>query len=409
MDAKTLLGTLAILVSAGLLAGRLARTLRIPDIVLFILAGLLVSPSGLGLVDIPPGSRLPDLLLTLGAACILFDGGAELDLGVLRTVWPTIALLSTVGVAVTAALTGAAVSHFFGIPILPALLVAVVIAPTDPAAIIPILSQTRVRPRLAQTVVAESAFNDAVGATLAMALLAVVTTGRVDLRQGAEVFLVGAAGGIVVGAIAGLLLGLFVSDHAIGFLEEHSPVVAVLIVAAAYAGAEAVRGSGFMAVFVAGIVVGNLGDFRVRVTPRQQRRMRRFLEPLSLLARILIFVTLGARLRLAALVPHLAPGLAVVGVFALLARPAAVLLCALPDRRAGWSRAEVLFICWTRETGVIPAALAGLLMREEIPHKEVLEGVTTLAILATILVQGGTAPALARRLRLTDQPPPPGP
>jgi cell volume regulation protein A len=95
-------------------------------------------------------------------------------------------------------------------------------------------------------------------------------------------------------------------------------------------------------------------------------------------------------------------GVAVVTVLMLMARPVTVFLCALPDRRARWSFAELVFMCWTRETGVIPAALAGLLLGIKAPGAQVIASVTFVAILMTILIQAPTTEWLGRRLRLLE-------
>ena len=97
---------------------------------------------------------------------------------------------------------------------------------------------------------------------------------------------------------------------------------------------------------------------------------------------------------------YLVGGIAVVAVFMLVARPATVFLCALPDRRANWTLKELLFMCWTRETGVIPGALAGLLMGMGAPESKLIASVTFLAILMTILIQATTTRWLAGKLGL---------
>jgi cell volume regulation protein A len=95
-----------------------------------------------------------------------------------------------------------------------------------------------------------------------------------------------------------------------------------------------------------------------------------------------------------------AGGAVVIAVFMLVARPVTVFLCALPDRRAKWSVNEMLFMCWTRETGVIPAALAGLLVGMKAPGAEMIASVTFIAIMVTILIQATTTKLLARKLGL---------
>ena len=112
---------------------------------------------------------------------------------------------------------------------------------------------------------------------------------------------------------------------------------------------------------------------------------------------------LGAQVDFALIGQHAIGGAAVVAVLMLIARPITVFLCALPDRRARWSIREMLFMCWTRETGVIPGALAGLLVGMGAPEAKIIASVTFLAILITILVQATTTRWLAGKLGLLEE------
>jgi cell volume regulation protein A len=133
---------------------------------------------------------------------------------------------------------------------------------------------------------------------------------------------------------------------------------------------------------------------------REQARLDGFVAGTSFVMRILIFVLLGAQLDFGLVGSHLAGGIGVVAIFMLVARPATVFLCAVPDRRARWTLPEMLLMCWTRETGVIPGALAGLLVGMNAPEARVIASVTFIAILVTILVQATTTRWLAHRLGL---------
>jgi cell volume regulation protein A len=113
-----------------------------------------------------------------------------------------------------------------------------------------------------------------------------------------------------------------------------------------------------------------------------------------------IFILLGAQVDFALMSRYAVGGVLVITAFMLVARPITVFLCALPDRRARWTLNEMLFMCWTRETGVIPAALAGLLLGMKAPGAEVVASVTFIAVLMTILIQATTTRWLARRLGL---------
>ena len=118
---------------------------------------------------------------------------------------------------------------------------------------------------------------------------------------------------------------------------------------------------------------------------------------------MLVFITLGANLPLEDIWRHLWAGLLVLAVFVFVARPLAVILCTWPDRQARWTRAERTFLCWTRETGVVPAALGGILLQSHVPHARLIVSIVALAIVATLLAQATTAGWLAGRLGLIEE------
>jgi cell volume regulation protein A len=132
----------------------------------------------------------------------------------------------------------------------------------------------------------------------------------------------------------------------------------------------------------------------------EQEKLDDYVMTTGLIMRMFIFILLGTQVDFGLMHKYLLGGVAVVGVFMLVARPVTVFLCALPDRRANWTLKELLFMCWTRETGVIPAALAGLLMGVGAPEAKLIASVTFLAVLMTILIQATTTRWLARKLDL---------
>jgi cell volume regulation protein A len=382
----------------------LARKVRVPDVAIFLIAGILLGPAVTGLLDVKADSALNQLVLIFGACYILFDGGASLRLKVLKEVWITITVLATVGVLVTAAITSVAAYWFLDIPYLAALLMAAVIASTDPATLVPVFRQVRIRDRVAQTVMAESAFNDATGAIATFAVLGVAMGTAGFSVGGALADLAKQAGlGLVVGGTAGYLAALAIAHERFGFLMEYAPIVTLMAVVASYLAADGLQASGFMAVFVFGIAIGNKDAFGFAMSEREQGRLDDFVGTTALVMRMFIFILLGSQVDFALMDRYLGGGVAVVAVFMLVARPAAVFLCALPDARAKWTLKEMLFMCWTRETGVIPGALAGLLMGMNAPQARLIASVTFIAILVTILVQATTTRWLAARLGLLEE------
>jgi len=399
--AKHALLMFGIILAVGTFSGLIARLVRVPDVVVFLLVGMLLGPSVLGLVDIKADSSVNQLILIFGSSYILFDGGASIRLKVLKEVWITIVVISTIGVLVTAAITGVAAYYFLGIPFIVALLLGTVIASTDPATLVPVFKQVRIKERVAQTVMSESAFNDAMGAILTFTVL--------GIAMGANEFSAGDALidllkqsllGILIGGILGYLAAFLIAHEKFGFLAEYAPVVTLMAVIGAYMGADGLHASGFMAVFVFGIMLGNMESLGFKRSEDESHQLEDFVMTTALIMRMFIFILLGAQVDFGLMNQYLLGGAAVVAVFMLVARPVTVFLCALPDRRAKWSFKEMLFMCWTRETGVIPGALAGILVGMKAPGAQIIASVTFIAILVTILIQATTTKWLAKKLDL---------
>jgi cell volume regulation protein A len=355
----------------------------------------------LGFVDIKADSTVNQLILIFGSSYILFDGGASIKLRVLKEVWITILIIATIGVLITAAITGAAAYYFLGVPFIVALLLGATLASTDPATLVPVFKQIKIKERVAQTVMTESAFNDAMGAIVTFAVLG-VAMGSGEFSAGdALIDLVKQAGlGTVIGAVLGYLAAVLISHEKYNFLQDFAPVVTLMAVIAAYMGADGMHASGFMAVFVFGIMMGNMDSLGFKQTESESHQLEDFVMTTAFIMRLFIFILLGTQVDFGLMNQYLWAGVAVVVVFMLVARPVTVFLCALPDRRAKWSFKEMLFMCWTRETGVIPGALAGMLVGMKAPGAEIIASVTFIAILMTILIQATTTKWLARKLGL---------
>lgn len=404
LSAEHILLAGAIILGVGSMLGFVARRLRVPDIVLFLLAGILLGPSvPWGVLDIPATSTLSWVILIFGASYILFDGGATLRLEVLSRVWISLSVIVTIGVIFTAIVTGLAAQWVLGVPVMVGLLLGSAVAATDPATLVPVFKQVHIREKVSQFVVSESAFNDPTGAILTITLLAAVMGGggsHFPIGRDALQLLLQAGIGIGAGVILGYAASVFVAHERWGFLLEYLPAITLIVVIGGYLGAAGLNASGFMAAFIAGLVMGNMHYFGLRMTPADRGRFNDFVETTALMARMFIFLLLGSQVKLELVAQYWWQGLVVVAVLMFIARPATVLLCALPDRRARWTWRELVFVSWTRETGVIPGALASILVGERAPHADVLAAIIFVTILVTIIVQATTAKWVAGRLGL---------
>jgi len=393
-----------LVLAVGTLAALAAQKIRVPDVAVFLLAGILLGPHALDLVQVPASSALNEIIVLFGASYILFDGGAAVRLGVLKQVWITIVVIATVGVIITCAIAGLAAHFILGLPLVVALLLGATLASTDPATLIPIFRQVRIRGRVAQTVISESAFNDAMGAILTFAILSVATgSAAFSLSHSLLALVEQSATGIVAGVVFGYFAALLIAHEKWAFLSEYAAVVTLVAVIGAYFAASGLHASGFMAVFVFGIMLGNKEALGFRMEVGEAQKLDEFVLTTSFIMRLFIFILLGTQVDFAEIGRHWLGSVAVVTVLMLVARPITVFVCALPDRRARWHVKELLFMCWTRETGVIPAALAGLLLGANAPGAAAIASVTFVAILMTILIQAPTTEWLGRRLGLMDQ------
>jgi len=400
-SAKHILFVIGIILLCGSLSGLIAQKLKVPDVVLFLLIGIILGPEVAGVFNVKSDSAFNQLILIFGSCYILFDGGASLRLRVLKEVWITILVISTIGVLITVGIVGFAATHLLGLSLMTALLFGAVIASTDPATLVPVFKQVRIKDRVAQTVMSESAFNDAMGAIITFSLVGIVT-GTCSFSLGSSCYglVTNALIGVVVGAVLGYAAAALIAHEKYDFLQEYAPLVTLMAVVGAYMSAENFQASGFMAVFVFGIILGNKDVLGFQMEEHEEEKLDDFIVTTSLIMRMFIFILLGSQVNFSMMGKYLWSGVALVGVLMFVARPATVFCCALPDRRAKWSYREMLFMCWTRETGVIPAALAGILLGMKVPGAEIISSVTFITILLTILIQATTTKWLANKLGL---------
>jgi potassium/hydrogen antiporter len=398
-----LLLTLSLLLMGALMARFVASLLRVPEILVLVVIGALFGPSVLDVIDVPFESLGAQLIFTLGVSLILFYGGLSLSLPILRGVWMSLTMLAVPGVVITALVVGVTAHFAFDLDWDLAFLVGAVLSPTDPAILIPLFVRSRLKPKVAQTVIAESAFNDPTGAALALTFAGVVLTGDNSITGPAGEFLVDLGISTVIGIVAGVVLSAAISSDRSGIWRESAPLAVLTIVTISFFSLDTAGGSGYLGAFLAGLIVGNMEHLGLgeENMPHIQD-VRQFAFNLADLVTLVVFMVLGANIPFGELWDNLLPALAVLATLMLVARPITVFACAMPDRGARWSRAELAFLCWTRETGVVPAALVGVLAGLGVPEGDVFASVVALAIVLTLLLQALPARWLADRLGLLE-------
>jgi cell volume regulation protein A len=399
---KDIMLTLGLMLGAGLVSQVVADALRLPRMLLLLVAGVVLGPSVSDAIDVPLDSTGVRLLFTLGVSFILFHGGLQLSTRLLSRVAVGLGLLALPGVVITALVAGTVAALVFDVPYSTGLLIGAVLAPTDPAILIPLFDRIGIRQKIEQTAIAESALNDSTGAVLALVLAGVVLGGDTSVADPALDFLEDLGISTVLGIVFGIVLSLAVSNRRAGLWQESAAIAVVAVVAVGYFSIDSAGGSGYLGAFLTGLIVGNMDRLRLAMHTVHERDMRVFVDTVTQIVVILVFVTIGANLPWSDIWDNLGPALAVVVCLILVARPLTVMLCLLPDKRGRWTREEIVFLAWTRETGVVAAALAGVMVGLGVADAELIVATVAVAIVVTLGVQTTTKTWLGRRLGLDE-------
>lgn len=394
IDRAILVG--AVLLLLAIVSSSFSSRLGLPVLVLFLALGMLAGSEGL--LGIPfEDYELSHAAGTVALALILFDGGLRTSMQVVRQALGPALVLATVGVGITAAVTGAVAAWALGIPALEGMLLGSIVGSTDAAAVFAVLRARGVNlsRKLAATLELESGSNDPMAVFLTVGLLEVLL-GRRDLG-------VGLLGLFAVQMTVGLLIGWGVGAGALHAARRFSlaaeglyPVATAATALLAYGAAAAVGGSGFLSVYVAGIVVGN-GALPLRGS------VLRFHDATAWVAQIIMFVLLGLLSFPSRLQQVAGHGLLIAAALTLLARPLAVGLL-LPLFR--FSAREVVFVSWVGLKGAVPIVLAMYPLLLGLPDRAVIFDVVFFVVLVSALTQGWSLPWLARRLGLQEPPRP---
>jgi len=403
-QADNLMRILAIIIFLGIVLTKVSKRINIPDVVLYIAAGIIVGPAVFNIIDFSEFGTINQLILEFGAAYILFDGGREIAVSVLNEVKVTVGLLATVGVLISAVLTGFFAMHILHIDFIYAVLLGAVIASTDPSVLVPLFKNMNISPKLKQTIISESAFNDAAGAIITFAIVAIAAGGSFSVGGSLLDLLKTAGGGILVGGVVGYVGNQLVCEGKFGVCRGFTAEMAIASVLGAYVISLYIGVSGFMAAFTVGMICGNKSIFNIKTVEESHVTHGIFKDVTISIIRMLIFMLLGIQMNFGIISQYWGEALVLIMVFVFVVRPISVLLTVPFDRKAKWNIREIAYLCWIRETGVIPAALAGLLITMNIPNAELISAVTSMAIIITLTFQASTAKYFAKLLKLEIEP-----
>ena len=404
ISSNELLLIIASICVIGIIGAFVSEKIKLPDVVIFLLLGVAFGPAFINAVNIDSFPVANEFILTFGSAFILYEGGREVKLKILNKVKITVLLLSSLGVFITAGIVAVGAFYILKLPIGASILLGSIVASTDPASLIPVFKQVPINRRLKQTVISESAFNDAFGAILFSTVLTGITMSQeASLGQTALKLVFMIVIGLIVGTLVALIGIALSSDKKYGIFSRYEALISLVIVIFSYEISERLGGSGYMSVFIAGLVAGNKKIFGLWIADEIYAEGIHFRENIATLARMSIFIILGTHLDLNALLKYGVKALLVVLVLVFIARPIVVIVCTVFDRKVKWSKNEKLFMMWVRETGVIPAALSGIVVSNKVPGYEVISSTVFMAIVFTLLVQASTTGIIAKKLDVLEK------
>jgi len=380
----------AVLILFGVLSSKLSARLGLPMLVLFLLVGMLAGEDGVGGIDFN-NPKAAHALGTLALALILFDGGLQTPLSSIKKVWKPGAFLATFGVLITAIVTGAAASLILGLSLFEGFLLGAIVGSTDAAAVFSLLRNAGIHlnTRLKATLEIESASNDPMAIFLTIGLLEIIVN---KLEPGVELlqlFALQMGGGAIVGLVVGHVTIKLINSINL----QANGLYPVLVTAAgllSFGLAANFGGSGFLSIFICGVMIGNKRFVF-------QRSTFLFHDGLAWLSQITMFIMLGLLITPSSLIDVWWQGLLIALILVFVARPIAV----IPFMRFfGFNSRETLLISWVGLRGSVPIILAIFPLMFGLESASLIFNVVFFVVLISAIVQGSSLAWIARRLNL---------
>lgn len=392
----TLLFIVGVLALLGIASSKFSNRLGMPVLVLFLVVGMLAGSEGIGGLAFD-NYALANILTSIALALILFDGGLRTEMASIKAVWKPALVLATLGVLITAVITGTAAAWLLGVPLLTGILLGGIVGSTDAAAVFAALrtSSVKLPDQLASTLEVESASNDPMAIFLTIGVIQIITGEASSAASLIPFFLmqfsIGALGGITVG-----LLGVWVINRINLETAGLYPVLATAVGILSFGITDVLGGSGFLAIYITGVVVGN-GNIVFK------RGIFIFNDAMAWLSQILLFVILGLLVFPSQLLSVAVDGLLISVVLIFVARPVAVVVSVL---FFGFKAKELLYLSWVGLKGAVPITLATFPLMAGIEGAALLFNVVFFSVLLSALTQGWSIPAVARYLGLAEPLPP---
>jgi cell volume regulation protein A len=377
------------LLAAGIAASLVAARIRLPGLLLFLGLGMAIGSDGLDWIDFND-YELARRIGIVALALILFEAGLTAGFDEIRPVLRPSIGLAVVGTFVTAVIAGFAASWLFDLSTLEGLLIGSIVASTDGAAIFALLRGSTLRRRLARTLEGEAGFNDPVAVLLVIGFDNWITKSHYGALDMIGEFVLELGVGLVVGVAIGRLAVAGLRRTRLDTAGLY-PVATLATAALAYGAADSLHGSGFLAVYIAGLALGS-----ARIPAR--RTVTVFHEGLAWVAQIALFVALGLLVFPSRLDEVAVEGTVLALVLVLVARPIATFVSTAFDR---FSTADRVVLGWAGLRGAVPVVLATFPVIDRVPDSGQYFNIVFFAVVISTLLQGTTFEPLAHRLGVT--------
>ena len=384
----------SVLLLLSILASKVSGRLGVPALLLFLVIGMLAGSDGPGGIYFDD-ARLSQSLGVIALTLILFAGGLDIDWPSIRPLFREGLALSTLGVLFTALLVGGFATLTLSFSLLDGLLLGAIVSSTDAAAVFAVLRSKSVRLKgdLEPLLELESGSNDPMAVFLTIGFIRLLTTPTASVLGLIPFFVLQMALGIALGYGMGKISVLIINRLRLEY-EGLYPVLTLSLVIFTYSAATSLGGNGFLAVYLAGLIVGK-SDFI------HKRSLIRFHDGLAWLMQIAMFLTLGLLVFPSRLIPVAGAGLLVAAVLILVARPAAVFISLA---FSGKSIRERLLVSWVGLRGAAPIVLATFPYLAGIPKADTIFHLVFFIVLTSVLIQGTSIPQVAKWLGV-DAPP----
>lgn len=395
---------LAVLFFFSILAGKASSRFGVPALLLFLSVGMLSGSDGLGIQF--NNIQLAHAIGTVSLCIILFSGGMDTKFDEIQPVIAPGILMATLGVLLTAAITGlltwwitGLTMASAGIGLISSLLLASIMSSTDSASVFSILRSRNLhlKNNLRPLLELESGSNDPMAYLLVITLIGIVQIGEaVNYWSTAGMLVMQLAIGGIAGYALGKLSVYFINRIQLGNPSLY-PILVVTICLFIFSVTYFAKGNGYLAVYIAGLVIGNSKFVH-------KRSSLNFFDGLAWLSQLLMFLTLGLLVNPHELIPIIIPGLIISFLIIFVSRPLSVFLCLLPFKKMGVK--DKTFVSWVGLRGAVPIIFAIIPLAEGVPQSRFIFNIVFFCTLVSLLVQGTSLAFVAKWLGLVEKPDP---